>query len=635
VTPTDALAVNLAEDNASERPARRLLLGLALALITLVAYLPSLQNGFVDYDDKQYITENPIVQAGWTIAGFRWAASSNAMVMWHPLTLISHMTDCQLFGLNPKGHHLTSLLIHLAVVLLLFRVFDRMTGSPLRSAAVALLFAVHPLHVESVAWVAERKDVLCGLFWVLTIGAYLRYVRRPSLLAYLLVFGSDVLALLAKPMAVTLPAVLLLLDLWPLQRGGDFRRWRFLVFEKLPLVLATFLAALMSLHTQADAMAGSVVATTGLRIGNALTSYVSYLGKTFWPLRLAVFYPFPDHIAPWRVAGAVALLGLVTGAAVALRRRAPYFLVGWLWYLGVLVPVVGFVQVGLQSMADRYSYLPSIGLNLAIVWGLADLGRAVLGDRMRRWAGAALGATTLALVLLTRVQVGTWSDFMTLFTHALEVQESYLAHTNIAEGLRTRAESMSEPERTAVRRLSWEHYRAALTLAPGDPQAFAAAGSALRAWGKPQAAQPYLQGALRLSPDDEPARVTLAMTDDDLGRPDAAIAELRLVVAQHPRSGRGHFGLGSLLARTGDMDGALREFVMALEDDPGLLSLYGPTATLLAQRGRLDEALKLLGKGIELQPHSGALHAERASILERMGRLEEAKRDRHEAEASP
>ena len=563
-----------------------LYLALGLTLLTLVAYLPALDNGFVGYDDRVYVTENPTVQAGVTAAGLRWAATAVVGANWHPLTLLSHMVDCQLFGLNPRGHHLTSVVLHLAAVLLLFEVLRRMTGAALRSATVAALFAVHPTHVESVAWVAERKDVLCGCFWMLTLAAYLGYVRRRQAggrggLRYLGVAGAFTLALLAKPMAVSLPFVLLLLDVWPLARlrlegGGNepglapgapgtptrsrLATVRFLVAEKLPLVALAAAASAVALRTQATPLASSAAARLGLRVENALTSYVAYLGKTLFPARLAVFYPFPAEIAPWKAIAAAALLAGLTVAAVLAARRAPYLAVGWLWYLGTLAPVIGVVQVGMQGMADRYTYLPSIGLYLAAVWRGADLLR-----RRRpaaRWlAPAAAAGLALALGLLaaaTRVQAATWRDPVTLFRHALAVEDSYLAHTNLAEELRGRGD----------RQGALAHYRAALALEPRNPQAHAALGSALRSWGQPAAALPQLAAALALAPDDERARITLAMAWDDLGRPDRAIAELRQVIAVHPASARAHYGLAALLRRHGDLAEARRQYALGLAADP-------------------------------------------------------------------
>ena len=576
-----------------------LYLPLGLCLLTLAAFLPVLRNGFVNFDDPQYVYANPHVRQGLSAAGLRWALTAQVAGNWHPLTLVSHMLDVQLFGLHPEGHHLTSLLLHLANVLLLFAVLHRMTGRPLRSAAVAALFAVHPLRVESVAWVAGRKDLLSGLFWMLALAAYLRYVRAPSAGRYLLVAAAFAASLTAKAMAVTLPAVLLLLDFWPLDRWGGWRGWGearargetacqpeiqprpqpralsrhralWLAAEKLPLLCLSAAAGLIAVHTQAGPIASGATAPLALRAANALTSYVAYLGKTLDPRRLAVFYPFEAVPAARAVAAALALAGITALATLGALsvpagpgvpavptagapRRAPYLLVGWLWYVVTLAPVIGVLQVGWQGMADRYTYLPSIGLFLAAVWGAADLaGVAERWRPLRRlrrgaWLVRGTAAAAAALVLLgltavTRRQCGTWVDSFTLFTHALHVEESYVAHTNVAEELRARGD----------RAASLAHYRAAVRLAPRSAQAHAALGNALRSWGQPAAALQPLRAALALDPTDERARLILAMALDDLGQPDVAIVELRRVLAYHPDSIAAHEGLAALLQRAGD-----------------------------------------------------------------------------------
>jgi Tfp pilus assembly protein PilF len=559
-----------------------LYLALGLCLLTLAAFLPVLRNGFVNFDDPQYVYANPHVRQGLSAAGLRWALTTQVAGHWHPLTLVSHMLDVQLYGLDPEGHHLTSLLLHLVNVLLLFTVLHRMTGRPLRSAAVAALFAVHPLRVESVAWVAGRKDLLSGLFWMLALAAYLRYVRAPSAGRYLLVAAAFAASLTAKATAVTLPAVLLLLDFWPLDRWRgqpqalSRRRALWLAAEKLPLFCLSAAAGVIAVQVAAGPVASGSTAPLAMRAANALTSYVAYLGKTLDPRRLAVFYPFEAVPAGRAVAAALALAGITAlatfGALAApaapaapkapampavpagrVPQRAPYLLVGWLWYLVTLAPVIGVVQAGWQGMADRYTYLPSIGLFLAAVWGAADL--AGLAERWRplrrlrrgAWLVRGTAAAAAALVLLgltavTRRQCGTWIDSFTLFSHALQVEESYVAHTNVAEELRARGD----------RAASLAHYRAAVRLAPRSPQAHAALGNALRAWGQPAAALQPLRAALALDPTDERARLILAMALDDLGQPDLAIVELRRVLAYHADSIAAHQGLAVLLQRAGD-----------------------------------------------------------------------------------
>ena len=342
----------------------------ALILLTVVTYAPVWRFDFVALDDPQYVYDNPALKAGLTPATIGWAFTTGLEANWHPLTWISHALDVQLFGMAAGWHHVTNLVLHLASTLLLFGVMRMLTGSMFRSAFVAAIFAVHPLHVESVAWVAERKDVLCALFFMLTTGAYVRYVRQPATGRYLLVALCLALGLMAKPMLVTLPFVLLLLDYWPLDR---FRRgFRALVIEKLPLLaivaassVATFLA-----QRHGGAVKSLTQMPVAMRAQNAVVSYLDYLVQTFWPTRMSVFYPFPNTLPASRVALSAAVLLAITGAVWAVRRRAPYAPVGWLWFGGMIVPVTGVLQVGAQARADRFMYLPMIGLTIA------EIGRA-------------------------------------------------------------------------------------------------------------------------------------------------------------------------------------------------------------------------------------------------------------------
>ncbi len=349
---------------------------------------------------------------------------------WHPLTMLSHTLDCQLYGLAPAGHHATSLLLHLANVLLLFEVLRRMTGAVGRSAAVAALFAVHPTHVESVAWIAERKDVLSALFWILAMGAWARYARQPSAGRYGLVALLMILGLMAKPMVVTLPFALLLLDLWPLGRRP--LGWKRLILEKLPLLALSAVSSVITIRYQEASLAPLDVVPWSLRAANALVAYAAYLGKLFWPTHLAVFYPIPLAIPAWKVLGAALPLIAITALALWRARREPWLLIGWLWFLGTLVPVIGLVQVGRQAMADRYLYLPSVGLFLVIVWALAEL----LKERRAALATAA-GLVILLLAAITWVQIGYWADSVTLFRHALAATDdgNYLAHIGLGKAL--------------------------------------------------------------------------------------------------------------------------------------------------------------------------------------------------------
>jgi hypothetical protein len=453
-----------------------ILLAAALALLAAFAFLPVLGNGFVLLDDGLYVTHNAWVAKGLTAGGLARVWSANVANNWHPLTMLSHMLDCQLWGLAPAGHHLTSLLLHIANVLLLFSALLRMTGAAWRSAAAAALFAVHPLHVESVAWVAERKDVLSACFWLLALLAYRRYALRPSLGRYLLVALAMALGLTAKPMVVTLPFVLLLLDVWPLGRLRWEPGWRGrlgrLALEKLPLLALSAAASLVTLHYQATSLVGLEIVPWRLRLANAAVSYAVYLGKILLPRHLAVFYPLSLEIPAWKAVAAGGLIALLTALALWRVRREPWLLVGWLWFLGTLVPVIGLVQVGRQAMADRYTYLPSIGIFLAVCWELPELaGARARGARGRAALAALAVAAILALAAGTRAQVRSWSDSAALFRHALAVtRDNYVAHLGLAKAL------MQEKDWTGAA----AHYRAALALRPGLPDARTGLAEALR-----------------------------------------------------------------------------------------------------------------------------------------------------------
>lgn len=468
-------------------------MGAGLALLTLAVYLPVLAHGFIRFDDPYYVTGNPRVQAGLTWEGIAWAFQAIVASNWHPLTLLSHMLDCELFGLDPLGHHLTSLLLHTASVVLLFEALRRMTASTWRSAAVAALFALHPTHVESVAWIAERKDVLSGFFWMLTLLAWERYIRQPSPKRYAAVALALAAGLLSKPMVVTLPFVLLLLDVWPLGRGIRVK-------EKLPLFALSAATCVATLIAQSGTIHLASRFPMKLRLANAVLSYVAYLGKTLFPTRLAVFYPMPTEFPAWKVTGAVLLLAGLT----VLALRAPrYVTVGWLWFLGTLVPVIGIVQVGGQAMADRYLYLPSIGLFLLAAWGVPR--RAV-------WIPAWIPAwipILLALAITTRLQLHHWQDSETLFRHAAAVTErNFIAHLHLAQIYAERGE----------RGRALEHFRTTLEIRPGMWQAQASLGNTLRRWGRPDKALPHLRNAVRLRPHDPRLRRALAEAQEEVRR---------------------------------------------------------------------------------------------------------------------
>lgn len=474
---------------------------LFLVLGLLFVFWQVQDHDFVNYDDNLYVTQNRHVQAGLTGEGVIWAFTSMHASNWHPLTWLSHMLDCEIYGLDPKGHHVTNLLLHAANTALLFLVLRWMTGALWRPACVAALFALHPLHVESVAWVAERKDVLSTFFWILTMFAYTWYVKGSSHGRYLLVLLAFALGLMAKSMLVTLPFVLLLLDYWPLRRlsmsvsaTNDNRigLWN-VIREKLPLLTLTAGSCLVTFLAQRIGPAVQSLSQISLqaRISNALVSYVKYIGKMIWPSRLAIFYPHPLNSLPvWQIAGATLLLLCITILILQKTGRYPYLTVGWLWFLGTLVPVVGIVQVGGQAMADRYTYVPLIGLFICITWAISSL--------VAEWSHQKVVVSILVVVafsaLATRTwfQLRHWENSIALSKHALDVTaNNYLAHNNLGVelvGQRKYEEAI-------------DHYYEALRIQPGYAEAHNNLGVALAYSGRLQEAIEHIFTALRIRPE--------------------------------------------------------------------------------------------------------------------------------------
>jgi protein O-mannosyl-transferase len=505
--------------------ASKWLLPLALLLIaglTVAVYWPVLHNNFIDFDDDVYVTSNMMVQQGLTFKGFVWAFSTFHAGNWHPLTWLSHMLDIELFALNPMGHHATSLLLHAVNSALLFLLLNRLTGFIGRSMVVALLFALHPLHVESVAWVAERKDVLSTLFWILTIWAYTGYVKKRSLQRYLVVAVLFALGLLAKQMLVTLPLVLLLIDYWPLNRlairhGECGTGIKALLVEKIPLVAISAAASLVILQAHASSKAlfsadgGSII----LHSGNALLSYVRYIRNMFWPVDLALFYPFdPSAVTALKIAGAILLLSLTTGFAVWQGGKRPYLIFGWFWYLITLLPVIGFIRVGGQALADRYTYIPLIGLFVILAWGGAEA-----AGKWRNGLPAAGLVTAIAITVLsvlTFKQIRYWQNSYNLFDHALVVVErNWLAHNNMGI-LLAQHNRLDE---------AIHHFQESVRINPGGAAGFRNLGNAYQATGRYPEAFEAFRNALRINPDDVEGHVQLGYAYLMTGNLDLAYQE--------------------------------------------------------------------------------------------------------------
>jgi protein O-mannosyl-transferase len=600
-----------------------------LALTTWVAYWPVTRHQFVNFDDPHYISDNPHVKAGLTWSGLLWAFQSGYASNWHPLTWISHMVDCQLYGLSSAGHYLTNLLFHLANTLLLFLLLRRLTGSLGRSAFVAALFAWHPLHVESVAWASERKDVLSTFFFLLTLWSYVRYaeVQRlrsnvqsqgtedrsqneatrhtphailltpPESRYYVLSLFLFALGLMSKPMLVTLPFVLLLLDFWPLGRlqfstlnSQPSTLWR-LLREKLPFFA---LALVTSIVTYLVQRSGGAVSSLELvpfhsRITNALVAYVRYLSLTLWPAQLAVVYPYSKHLAAGSVIAAALLLAGVSGFFLSRARRQPYLAVGWLWFLGTLVPTIGLVQVGPQCMADRYTYIPSIGLFLLLVWGLDAL--------LDPWPPKRLClpvAGTLALaacLACTCRQLTYWQDSESLFRRAIAVtMDNHIAHINLGKAL----VEQGKTDEAAV------HLDKAVRLTPDDPEAQYNLGTVLALQAKPDEAITCFSAALRLNPEYGDAHGNLGVTLMRQGKPDQGAAHLAAAVKLKPDDPQVHYNLGLALLELNRPREAADRLTEALRLNPDAPGPHYHLALALVRQDKPQEALSHVRKACEL-----------------------------------
>lgn len=533
----------------------------ALGVCTFVVYAQTSRHAFLHYDDNVYVTDNPHIQTGglWKTVG--WALTTGYAANWHPLTWLSHWLDYQLYGLNPAGHHLTNVILHMANTVLLFLLLHRMTGALWRSAFVAALFALHPLHVESVAWVAERKDVLSAFFWFLTMWAYVRYAERPRAGRYLVVVVLFGLGLMAKPMLVTLPFVLLLLDYWPLARLGHntgrlAREAKTCVIEKIPLFALSAVSSGITLIAQhrGGAMSGMEHLPFSSRAANAVVSYVAYMIKMVWPTGLASPYPHPEHTLPaWHVAGSALVLILFSLVTARQVRRRPYALIGWLWFLGALVPVIGLIQVGNQAMADRYTYVPLIGLFIVVAWGLRDL----MGNRrMARTVVATGSGIALALLAaLTWAQVGYWRNDAALFSHAVAVTRgNYVAHNNLGNAL----DQMGRTDE-AIR-----HYQQALAIRPNHVRAYVGLGNALFKKRLPQEAMRAYLKALELRPDHAPAHINLGYLLVMNGQVEQGMQHLLRAVEIEPENPEAHNNLGVAFGVQQRLDEAIAEFSAAI-----------------------------------------------------------------------
>jgi len=594
--------------------AQKMLLGLALAVAVLAVYYPVHWQPFANYDDADYVTDNFHVKAGLTWATVQWAMTTRAAANWHPVTWMSHALDTQLFGLNPAGPHDVNVLFHVVNALLLFWVLQRATGFTGRSWMVAALFAVHPINVESVVWIAERKNLLSMFFLLLTLAAYAWYAERPRGSRYLVVAALFALGLMSKPQVITLPFVLLLWDYWPLGRvairsspfalrrtsadeisgeqrtaKGEERSFRWLVLEKVPLLGLCIASAVITLTAQSSGGATSSYRFF-LRLENALVSYAQYLEKAIWPWRLALFYPYPAKPYPlFDVAGALlVLLAITTGVILARQRR--YLTVGWLWFLGTLVPMIGVIQVGTQAMADRYAYLPFVGLFIMVCWLVADFAAEARIPPMLLRTACAL--VLLLLAVVAHRQVGFWNDHVTLWTHVLEVtQNNWLAENNL--------------------------------------------GTALLKLGRPEEAIPHFRAAAALYSEDPNTILNIGTYEQMHGNISAAIADYKKAaeMARNPRTkGRAYNNLGYAYKDAGDLANARASLQLAVQADPEFVGAWISLGLMSQKMGDLPSAIRAYQQAVQIHP-SDFGYLLLASALDQSGDRDQANQARQKAAA--
>jgi tetratricopeptide (TPR) repeat protein len=625
----------------SAKPWRPWLICVLLLAIVFLVFLPARNFEFINYDDPDYVTANTHVQQGLTSESVQWAFQSGEYSNWHPLTWLSHMLDWQMFGEKPGGHHLTSVMFHAANTLLLFLLLLKMTGALWRSAFVAALFGLHPLHVESVAWVSERKDVLSAFFWILTTLAYVSYARRKSstgnghsTLFYLGALFFFACGLMAKPMVVTLPFTLLLLDFWPLQRVFSSQssvsssapkaaeHWKLntehlprLLLEKVPFFVLIIISGRLTFWAQKKG--GAVTSLNALpiaaRVTNALISYPRYLWKMLWPENLAVLYPHPWKTQAGLAVAATIFLLAVTAWAIWRIKKNPYLAFGWFWFLGTLIPVIGLVQVGLQSMADRYTYIPLIGIFILIAWGAYDWLSPRPGHQT--FLGIAAAAILLSCTIATSIQLGSWQNSGTLFEHAVKAtKKNFLAHNNLGYYL------FSQHQTNAA----IENYQKAIDSYADFDIAWNNMGYALAEQGRVHEAIPYYQRAMQLKPQSADVHNNLGNALGSAGQPKEALDQYFTALKLNPQHADAHNNLGVALAQQGQLAEGAKELKEGLRLKPKNASAHSNLGNIYAMQGKFDEAIEQYTEALAQKPDDAQAHNNLANVLSSKNRLDEA-----------
>ena len=610
------------------------LVSLCLVAAVIVTYIPVIHSDFVGYDDELYVTENKQVQEGFTSESLKWAFTTFHSANWHPLTWLSHMLDCDLYGLNPAGHHWTQVEFHIVNTVLLFFILFKMTGALFKSAFVAALFALHPLHVESVAWVSERKDVLSTFFGFLTIFAYHRYVKTYSLKNYLLIIIFFSLGLMAKPMLVTFPFVLLLLDFWPLERfqykknkNNDpsqsertiyygFKGLMRLILEKIPLFIPVVISSILTFLAQKSEGAVKTLGALSLktRIANALVSYVSYVSKAIWPINLAVFYPHPgDALSIWTILGAALVIAAAILLSIRTFKKYPYIAVGLFWYLGTLVPVIGLVQVGDQAMADRYTYIPLIGLFIIVAWGVS--GFFIKWQYGKFFLGVSIMIILSALAWNTFHQLGYWKNGIALFENAVKVTENnYKAQNNLGT-----AYGPVDLDKAIY------HYKESLKIKPNYFRALYNLGTALYEKKDYENAVYYFNKALKINPKRTDVRMNLANVLFIKGKADEAVYHYIEILKTDSENADTHYNLAYVLSTQGKLDEAVLHYRQALRINPEYIKAQYNLGNILLKQGKTEEAFTHFAEVIKLKPDNVQAYNKIGLILFKQGKIDRAK----------
>ncbi len=609
---------------------KKLIISMAIIAIILTSYWNVQNYGFVHYDDPLYVTNNFGIQSGFTLKSITYAFTDFHTGHWLPLTMMSHMLDWQLFGDKAGGHHWTSVIIHILNTVLLFLLLDTLTGVIWRSAFVAVLFAIHPINVESVAWIAERKNVLSTFFWISTMLFYVWYVRSPHWKRYLPVLICFALGLMCKPMLITLPFVLLLLDYWPLKRTAINQRDEdrseastspsvkktkisFLILEKIPLLILTGISICLTFYAarSVNTVASLDFLPLAERINNAIVSYMLYIKKLFWPLDLAVFYPNIDKPS-WQIFLSASLLLIITITVCRYFRKYPYLPVGWFWYIGTLVPVIGIVQVGAQAMADRYAYIPLIGLFIIAAWGMTDILKKYLSPKI---IALTAGVVITTLLILTNFQVKYWENNITLFEHALKVTKfNFFAHIGLAGEL-LKQNKIEE---------AIKHYNTALILNPKIDLALINLGHAFSMQGENDKALAAFNQALKVNPQSAEAYNGIGYIFFKMKRFDEAIAAFRQALKFSPQSARTHNDIGCILLKMNFVAKAIEEYKKAIALNSNQPAFHDNLANALLRQRKIEEAVKEYNEVLQLQPANAITHYNLGKVLLQQDSMDEA-----------